>query len=247
LLAREVNHLRLACNLLTGAAHPEDSMTRLLSLLTVVMLAACGADSASSSSEEAAKRKRCSSNADCTELQFCDTEAASSCGAKGVCTARGINLFCVSTVNTVCGCDGNQYGSGCLAHKAGTSVAYEGACRCDSNPSAIDGDTLAELPWTDASQTYFYTFTGNGTVDNTNGTFVMQIEWPCLRTTPHCAILTPAPKTGVFYTWGSTVELDYDSGDVAFFDASADCHNSISLTGDDNTQHLTLTVSPIAP
>jgi hypothetical protein len=221
-------------------------MTRILSMM--LLLAACGTDpSSSAESVDELKKHKCSSNADCGSLEFCDTEAANSCKSKGVCTPRGVNLFCIQTYVPVCGCDGNTYSNTCYAHKAGASVAHNGACACNSKPAPIDGDTLAEQPWTDASQTYFYTFTGNGTVDNSYGTFSMQIEWPCLRSTPHCAIATPAPKNGTFYTYDSTVELDYDSGSVAFFDASQDCHNAISLSGDDQGQHMTLTVSPILP
>jgi hypothetical protein len=224
-------------------------MNRILLTLTFVLAAACGTEPSTSgeTADELSKKSKCSSNSDCGSLDFCDTEAASSCHAKGVCTSRGINLFCIQTYVPVCGCDGNTYSNSCYAHKAGASVAHNGACACKTKAANIDGDTLAEQPWTDASQTFFYTFTGNGTSVNDSGTFVEQVEPPCRRTPPYCAILTPAPKNGTFYTYGSTVELDYDSGEVAFFDATQDCHNAISLSGDDQGQHLTLTVSPILP
>jgi len=190
----------------------------------------------------------CTTNSDCGQLQYCSTPEGQ-CGARGVCAGRGINVLCTTLYQPVCGCDGKTYSNGCQAMKAGAALDHDGICQpaCDKHPAPVDGDTLAEQPWTDASQTYFYTFTGNGTFNNNSGTFVMQIEWPCLRTTPRCAIATPAPKTGSFYTYGTTLELDYDSGDIAFFNAQVDCKNIMSLVGNDQGHDMTLTVSPILP
>lgn len=212
-------------------------MTRVASLFAVFALVACGTDP-SASDEEASKRKKtCTSNADCTSLQFCDTESARSCGAKGYCASRGVTLFCVQSKTPVCGCDGKPYGSACLAHKAGVSVD---ASAVKAQP--IDGDTLAEQPWSDPSLTYTYAFTGNGTANNTDGTFTLTIEPACRRTPPYCAIAT-RELTGHFYTYDNTVELDYDDGSVAYFYATSDCTNVITLAGDDQGQSLTLTVS----
>jgi hypothetical protein len=87
-------------------------------------------------SENALKRKhKCQSNSDCSEIEYCDTEAAASCDSTGVCTARGINLLCSNLWIGVCGCDGHTYGNDCLMHKAGVSKAHDGACAppCQSN------------------------------------------------------------------------------------------------------------------
>jgi hypothetical protein len=184
---------------------------------------------------------RCYSNRDCGSLQFCDTEASATCGGAGVCTSRGIANMCPMLDTRACGCDGKPYANPCLAHKAGVSLdAYP------FHDANIDGDTLAEQPWMDGSQSNFYTFTGNGTVDNTYGTFVQVVEPPCMRATPRCEIATVAPKTGSFYTFGSFVELDFDNGDFAFFDAQLDCHNTWQLVSDD-ASGPTLVVSTIIP
>src|SRR5262249_51640668 len=90
--------------------------------------AGCGAADPSDQSEEALKKKTCHSNAQCSSLEFCDTEAASSCGGAGVCTTRGVNLLCATNQPAVCGCDGKTYPGACYAHKRGVSVASDGAC-----------------------------------------------------------------------------------------------------------------------
>lgn len=190
----------------------------------------------------AARVPSCVSNDDCGELQFCDTDAnANVCGARGVCTSRGINLMCMNIDVQACGCDGQPYANSCIAHKAGVSI--------DPQPfhdTRVDGDTLAEQPWMDAAQTHFYLFTGNDTARNDWGTFEERTEPPCTRATPRCMIAIQS-KTGTFYTFGSTIELDYDDGSFAFFDATTDCHKAWKLVGDECGQGVTLTPSTIVP
>src|SRR5581483_5039245 len=123
--------------------------------------------------------------------------------------------------------------------EAQTYVGY-----CTYRAFAIDGDTLAEQPWTDGSQSHFYEFTGNGSYQNTSGTFRSIYSPPCLRQPPYCAIAT-REYDGRFYTSGSTVTLVYYNGSVAYFNATIDCHNRISLAGTDWPGKLTLTVSSL--
>lgn len=223
------------------------SLTTLAALLGSVLALGCssrpdGFEPTGSQPQDVSKKHRCSSNADCAQLEFCDTESARSCGSTGVCTSRGANLMCAKPSGQVCGCDGKAYGSACLAHKAGVSLAPDGGY----NDNAIDGDTLAEMPWQDESATYLYAFTGNGTYQNDSGTFTAYVEPPCVRTQPSCKIAVQEKK-GTFYTYDSTLELDYDDGNVAFFDAQIDCTNTWRLVGDDWGKTLTLSVSTITP
>jgi hypothetical protein len=309
----------------TRATHPRGelmSRIRALSLFALCSLAAaCGSVDPTTDQSEESLRKSCHSNAQCNSLQFCDTEASGTCGGKGVCTSRGVNLlcaanqpavcgcdgktypggcyahkagtsvasdgacpvkcqtnadcgnlqyckkadgkcggsgtceargitlFCVQTVDPVCGCDGQTYNNGCYAMKAGASIDHKGACTCDDQAANIDGDTLAEQPWMDSTENYFYTFTGNGTLINDSGTFTSVHEPPCTRSVPRCEIAF-APRSGTFKTHGSTVDLTYTSGfgpATASFRAELDCHNSWKLTGSDFNQSLTLVVSTLAP
>jgi hypothetical protein len=208
--------------------------------------AGCGGvvDDGATVSEDSLKHKKCSSNADCGALDYC--AVTGQCGGSGTCQPRGINLFCSNLYQPVCGCDGNTYANTCVEHKAGVNTASKGACKCGFTGANIDGDTLAEQPWTDASQTYFYTFTGNGTATNDSGTFLLEIEPPCLRAVPSCKIAI-LEETGTFSTSGTQLTLDYDNGNVATFSAAQDCHNTFRLVGTDFNQSLTLTVSPILP
>jgi hypothetical protein len=122
--------------------------------------------------------------------------------------------------------------------------AEESAKKCHTKRANIDGDTLAEMPWADASQTYFYSFIGNGTLVNDSGTFTVTIEPPCLRSTPACKIAVRS-LTGTFQTYGSTLELDYADGHTAWFDAKLDCANRWQLVGDDFGAQRTLVVTTL--
>jgi hypothetical protein len=187
----------------------------------------------------------CTDNSGCGDLEYC-AKTEGDCGGDGFCQPRGITLFCIELYKPVCGCDGKTYGNSCFAQKAGATLDHDGACVCNFQDASIDGDTLAEQSWVDDSQTFFYQFTGNGTAVNDSGTVSVTISPPCLRSTPRCAIATRF-KTGAFYTYGSTVEIDYDNGDVAYFDAQQDCNNAWQLVGDDFGGTHTLTVSTITP
>jgi hypothetical protein len=283
----------------------------ILALCTAFTAAGCGVEPDATQTEDALKKKKCWSNSDCGSLEFCNTEAAASCSSRGVCSPRGINLFCSNLYVPVCGCDGNTYPNGCQAHKAGASVAHNsnadcpsleycatpvgqcgatgackprginlfcsniyqpvcgcdgntygntclaqkagaaidhtGACACDFKGTNVDGDTLAEQAWMDQSQTFFYTFTGNGMVVNNSGTFAVDIAPPCTRGTPFACKIAIRHETGTFTTSGTTVTLSYDNGNTATFTAETDCHNTWELIGHDFNQAMTLTVSTIFP
>lgn len=107
-------------------------MTTLVRSLVVFLyalaLVACGAPMPDVE-VESAKQKHCYSNADCGALDFCDTEASGQCGGRGTCQPRGVNLFCSSLYVGVCGCDGQSYANTCYLHKAGVSLAHDGACK----------------------------------------------------------------------------------------------------------------------
>jgi hypothetical protein len=212
------------------------------SLLVVAALSLVSFATAEKPAEARAHTNRCHSNADCGELEFCDieadTDADAVCGGAGVCTARGIGNMCPMIDVRACGCDGKPYANACLAHKAGATI--------DPSPfkdANVDGDTLAEQSWMDAAQSNFYTFTGNGTAENYSGTFQQLFAPACTRAAVRCMIAETV-KTGKFYTFDSFVELDFDSGDVQFFDAQLDCHNTWKLVADDGT--TTLMVSTVA-
>jgi Kazal-type serine protease inhibitor domain len=66
----------------------------------------------------------------CKAGSFCDFPAAAACGAGDMTGACKVKPgACTAIVDPVCGCDGNPYGSPCLANAAGTSVASKGACK----------------------------------------------------------------------------------------------------------------------
>jgi hypothetical protein len=77
----------------------------------------------------------CMTNDQCGTLEFCDTEQSVSCNAGGTCASRGGALMCTTIKDPVCGCDGATYDNDCVAHKAGISVAYVGACTTGTSGS----------------------------------------------------------------------------------------------------------------
>jgi len=104
-----------------------------------------GPTTASDQSEDSLQRRRhCTNNSDCREIEFCDTEGQASCSSIGVCTPRGINLFCAQIFIGVCGCDGQTYANDCLMHKAGVSKAYDGKCE---TPACHSNDDCGELEY----------------------------------------------------------------------------------------------------
>ena len=64
----------------------------------------------------------CSSRDECAPDEYC-----SACSG-GQCLPRANSLFSCTTVDVVCGCDGQTYGCPELTHTNGTSVAHPGHC-----------------------------------------------------------------------------------------------------------------------
>jgi hypothetical protein len=65
----------------------------------------------------------------CNAGLFCDYTPSTQCGIGdqlGTCTA--IPDLCPQVVLPVCGCDGQTYTNGCMAHRAGVALAHDGAC-----------------------------------------------------------------------------------------------------------------------
>jgi hypothetical protein len=109
--------IAIALSLLGGCSAPPDGSTRAASSSSAL----AGAD--------------CLSDADCNATEYCATPEGE-CGGFGTCSGRGINVFCVATVQPVCGCDGVTYSNACYAQKAGASLQSDGAC---ADGSADDG------------------------------------------------------------------------------------------------------------
>lgn len=81
----------------------------------------------------------CYTNAECGDGSYCERPAGQ---CLGVGTCRSDDPTCPA--EPVCGCDGQTWGSPCLAARAGISVAYGGPCR---------GDTAGNDDWCTASTT----------------------------------------------------------------------------------------------
>lgn len=80
---------------------------------------------------------------DCGAGEYCAFEPGDDCGrtdASSVCSA--IAPDCTADKATVCGCDGNNYDSRCLAAKAGMAISDVGPCQgYASNPIRCGGRT----------------------------------------------------------------------------------------------------------
>jgi hypothetical protein len=98
---------------------------------------------------------QCDTNANCSLLadhcdasQFC-AFALGTCGLlnqSGLCQAKPTS--CPDQHEPVCGCDGVQYDSPCLALQAGVSIAFEGSCENEPEPcpTACSGIAPATQP-----------------------------------------------------------------------------------------------------
>jgi hypothetical protein len=70
----------------------------------------------------------CDDNSDCTTAEYCQRPAGQ-CGGAGTCQPKPALGSCPQVSETVCGCDGGQYGNSCRAASIGVNVAYAGECR----------------------------------------------------------------------------------------------------------------------
>ncbi|HYL06796.1 MAG TPA: Kazal-type serine protease inhibitor domain-containing protein [Thermoanaerobaculia bacterium] len=73
------------------------------------------------------KAVKCTTNKQCTVLDFC-AKPDGKCDGEGVCARRPIEVFCKQGGDPVCGCDGKTYDNRCKAHKAGVNVKHAGKC-----------------------------------------------------------------------------------------------------------------------
>ncbi|MEM9727015.1 MAG: Kazal-type serine protease inhibitor domain-containing protein [Myxococcota bacterium] len=71
----------------------------------------------------------CTDNDECVSDQFC--ELTTSCSNVGTCLERP--AMCLPEPEGVCGCDGVDYESSCLAAQAGARVSALGECTCGTN------------------------------------------------------------------------------------------------------------------
>ncbi len=67
----------------------------------------------------------CTDNSMCAAAQYCQKREGD-CTGNGACTVRP--RVCPLVFQPVCGCDGMTYDNGCLAARAGVSVASQGPC-----------------------------------------------------------------------------------------------------------------------
>ena len=84
----------------------------------------------------------------CGPMQFCSFAAGAQCGAAdqgGTCKVRPQICEQTCTAEGFCGCDGKVYCNECLAARAGTSVAHEGACGGTTTPPGTTGKTCGGI------------------------------------------------------------------------------------------------------
>lgn len=95
--------------------------------LAVAGTAGCGNPDADISTDESELRTApfCTTNADCPAWKYCSVKEGM-CGGRGRCKAKP--QACTMIYQPVCGCDGLNYGSECMAQAAGVSIANDGPC-----------------------------------------------------------------------------------------------------------------------
>ncbi|MED5465824.1 MAG: EGF domain-containing protein [Myxococcota bacterium] len=84
---------------------------------------------------EAICAQTCSKNDDCSDDEFCLVSDGSCAAGEGICAF--VPEVCTTYVQPVCGCDGNDYTSACVANAEGVNVAKEG--KCDTDPGGCPG------------------------------------------------------------------------------------------------------------
>ena len=81
----------------------------------------------------------------CEKGEFCKYEIGQCCcDYQGICTTMPDG--CIAQWDPVCGCDGNTYGNGCEADRAGVPIAHRGEC-CDPAKGCTpdsDGDGVPD-------------------------------------------------------------------------------------------------------
>lgn len=95
----------------------------------------------------------CATSDECAADEYCQFPALDACGATmtGVCQARP--LECGGSAGKVCGCDGEEYASECLAWIDGVAVEYNGpcttsaVCRAQQARAAGEGMTSHGFAW----------------------------------------------------------------------------------------------------
>lgn len=139
----------------------------------------CGADR--SSCEVALQpNDSCDGSVACDTGLFCDNGPG--CGATGSC--HEVTYLCSQKTGPVCGCDGQDYASGCDAAQASVGVAFNGSCAnppapgCDPNATWVNEYVglvgIEKLStWTTSDGALSYTFGTDGSVrisDGSSGT-----------------------------------------------------------------------------